>query len=363
MSRCVHVAWLSLGMMAAIAAAQVGTTGTPATNTIPVFTGTSPATIGNSPIAVSGSNVGIGTPSPNAKLQVVGTASIGQGTGGGAAAIDASNTWAYYGNGSATNGIAISQWGQVGIGRNATEMFSVWLNASATTYEELVQYAIPNNSSGAFSSMKIGQVSTNKLFIDTADQNNNKGATLIQPWGGSVGIGTSNPLYALDVVGAIHASGGVTFPDGSTQTTAFNPTVCGGDYAESVDVTGERTQYEPGDVIVIDPSAPGKFLKANQAYSSLVAGVYSTKPGTVGRRQTTPKNPDEIPMAMVGIVPTKVSAENGPIKTGDLLVASSTPGRAMKGTDRNQLPGAVIGKALGPLDSGTGVIEVLITLQ
>ncbi len=130
-----------------------------------------------------------------------------------------------------------------------------------------------------------------------------------------------------------------------------------------MDVTGSRTNYEPGDVLVIDPNAPGKFLKADRAYSTLVAGIYSTKPGTVGRRQSTAKSPDEVPMAMVGIVPAKVSAENGPIKEGDLLVASSMLGRAMKGTDRSQLTGAVIGKALGSLASGTGVIEVLVTLQ
>jgi len=68
-------------------------------------------------------------------------------------------------------------------------------------------------------------------------------------------------------------------------------------------------------------------------------------------------------MAMVGIVPTKVSAENGPIGSGDLLVTSSTLGHAMKGTDRERMLGAVIGKALGSLDSGTGMIEVVVTLQ
>lgn len=68
-------------------------------------------------------------------------------------------------------------------------------------------------------------------------------------------------------------------------------------------------------------------------------------------------------MGMVGIVPTKVSAENGPVKPGDLLVTSSQLGYAMKGTDHNQMFGAVIGKALGHLDAGTGVIEVLVSLQ
>jgi hypothetical protein len=65
---------------------------------------------------------------------------------------------------------------------------------------------------------------------------------------------------------------------------------------------------------------------------------------------------------MAGRVPTKVSAENGPIRVGDLLVTSSTPGYAMRGTDRTQMMGAVIGKALEPLDSGTGTIMVLVTL-
>jgi hypothetical protein len=75
------------------------------------------------------------------------------------------------------------------------------------------------------------------------------------------------------------------------------------------------------------------------------------------------KSPEEIPMAMVGIVPAKVSAENGPIRPGDLLVTGSAFGYAMKGTDRSRMLGAVIGKALGTLDSGTGVIEVVVTLQ
>jgi hypothetical protein len=132
-----------------------------------------------------------------------------------------------------------------------------------------------------------------------------------------------------------------------------------------VDVAGDRTKYEPGDVLVIGADSGSDVAKSSEPYSTLVVGVYSTKPGVVGRRQTTDQKTSktEVPMAMVGIVPTKVSAENGPIKRGDLLVTSSTSGYAMKGTDRSLLTGAVIGKALGSLDSGTGVIEVVVTLQ
>jgi hypothetical protein len=158
----------------------------------------------------------------------------------------------------------------------------------------------------------------------------------------------------------------MTFPDGTVQATAWNGTTLGGDYAESVDVTGDRKAYEPGDVMVIDPESPDKFLKASEPYSTMVAGIYSTKPGLTGRRQQSVDptwRTDEVPMAMMGIVPTKVSAENGAIKPGDLLVASSTAGYAMKGTDRERLTGAVIGKAMGHLDAGKGVIEVLVSLQ
>lgn len=176
----------------------------------------------------------------------------------------------------------------------------------------------------------------------------------------AIGLGTANNLT---VGGNIGVSGTVTFSDGTVQSTAWSGAVCGGDYAESVDVTGDRKHYGPGDVLVIDPNAPGKFLKSAEPYSTTVMGVYSTKPGVLGRRQTTPKNPDEVPMAMVGIVPTKVNAENGAIRPGDLLVTSSTVGYAMKGTDRSRMLGAVIGKALGSLDSGKGVIEVGVTLQ
>ena len=184
---------------------------------------------------------------------------------------------------------------------------------------------------------------------------------------GNVGIGITNPGAKLEVNGNVkltaNSGASITFADGSTQSTAYTGVICGGDYAESVDVAGARTSYEPGDVLVLDMENPGKVLKSIEAYSTSVSGIYSTKPGTVGRRQTTAKSPDEVPMAMMGIVPTKVSAENGPVKVGDLLVSSSKAGYAMKGTDRDRMLGAVIGKAMGKLDSGTGVLEVLVTLQ
>jgi hypothetical protein len=138
----------------------------------------------------------------------------------------------------------------------------------------------------------------------------------------------------------------------------------GADYAESIAVSGDRRDYEPGDVLVIDEDADRQVAISNRPYATNVAGVFSTRPGTLGSLHEMGANPtNEIPVAMVGIVPCKVSTENGPIRRGDLLVTSSKPGYAMRGTDRSLLSGAIIGKAMQSLTEGSGIIEVMVSLQ
>jgi hypothetical protein len=153
-------------------------------------------------------------------------------------------------------------------------------------------------------------------------------------------------------------STGKGYFDGGTQTG-------GADFAESVAVQGKPSAYEPGDLLVIERGAHRRLTLSSTPYSTLVAGIYSTKPGMLA----TPHNMDdeqikqEVPLAVVGIVPCKVTAQNGAIQEGDLLVTSSRAGYAMKGTERGRMLGAVVGKALEPLPKGTGVIQVLVTLQ
>lgn len=105
---------------------------------------------------------------------------------------------------------------------------------------------------------------------------------------------------------------------------------------------------------MVDPTANRRVALAQQPYSTLVAGIYSAKPGMLSTahnvNESAPRN--EVPLAVVGIVPCKVTAENGSIRVGDLLVTSSTAGHVMKGTDRNKMLGAVVGKALEPLSEG-----------
>ena len=55
---------------------------------------------------------------------------------------------------------------------------------------------------------------------------------------------------------------------------------------------------------------------------------------------------------MIGKVYCKVDTRYGPIRIGDLLIASLTPGHAMKASDPAQAFGSVIGKALRQLQDG-----------
>ena len=170
--------------------------------------------------------------------------------------------------------------------------------------------------------------------------------------GGSILVGAVNGAHKFRVDGT-----GKGYFDGGEQTG-------GADFAESVAVAHEAAQRGPGDLLIVDPSGKRQLKLATEPYSTLVAGIYSTKPGVLATPHSMNDTvKDEVPLAIVGIVPCKVSAENGPIAAGDLLVSSATAGHAMKGTDRGRMLGAVVGKAMEPLAAGTGVIEVLVTLQ
>ncbi len=95
-------------------------------------------------------------------------------------------------------------------------------------------------------------------------------------------------------------------------------------------MVGEEAAYKPGDVLVISASADRTVALSSQAYDSAVIGVYSTEPGVLAGAFDIGAPLAGIPVAVIGIAPCKVSAENGPIQRGDLLVTSSTPGHAMK---------------------------------
>jgi hypothetical protein len=137
--------------------------------------------------------------------------------------------------------------------------------------------------------------------------------------------------------------------------------VSGSDFAESLPARGGKAHYQAGDVLSISTTKAGQVVKSSHPFDRAVLGVYSTRPAVLGADKggITRVGKEEIPVAITGIVPVKVTAQNGPIRPGDLLTSSSAPGRAMY-AGRNPAVGTVLGKALGFLSQGQGTIRMLV---
>lgn len=109
----------------------------------------------------------------------------------------------------------------------------------------------------------------------------------------------------------------------------------------------------------------GALEASERVYDKRVVGVISgagdLRPGLIIGRTISPGH--RAPIALLGKANCKVSASPLPIQVGDLLTSSPMRGHAMKAVDPLQSFGAVIGKALKPLESGHGLIPILIALQ
>ncbi len=148
------------------------------------------------------------------------------------------------------------------------------------------------------------------------------------------------------------------FFNGGTQNS-------GADLAEAFDVTEDVAEYEPGDVLSIAEDKDRTVEKSSGAYSTLVLGVYATKPGVLLTEEGIDSDlKGKVPMGVVGVIPTKVCLEGGAIKRGDLLVTSSQRGVAMKADMNKVKTGQVIGKALQNYSgTGTGKINVFVNIK
>jgi hypothetical protein len=367
----IYILFMMMGLVALESSAQT-VTGSGTTNAIPKFTGSS--TIGDSQIRQIDDNIGINTDYIVGRLSVFESRETG---------VNFPQPYALYGNissdmnfaagirgdassttGSASGVIGVTYGpqgsGVLGLAQHPDgESFGVSGDHGAVVGGGGAGVFGATQSTTGFSSgilgIAIGSTGLGAGVLGATHSPQGTGGIFRNEAGGNILLGVNGVedvnVFRVDGHGTVYANGG------------FRP--FGADFAESVAVKGGTENYTPGDLLVIDASGERRLSLSQTPYSTLVAGIYSTRPGVVASThrldEALPKN--EVPLAVVGIVPCKVTAENGPVVAGNLLVTSSTPGYAMKGTDLSRMLGAVVGKALEPLQNGTGVIQVLVTLQ
>lgn len=182
---------------------------------------------------------------------------------------------------------------------------------------------------------------TTWLFHRQFESSHNTSAPDIQ-----IAVDTSS-IFRVDETGTVYL-------DGDLHAASFQTSAA--DLAEWVRIS---EPVDKGDVLELDPLNPGSYRRSRSPCSVLVAGVVSTKPGIIlgGRGSAR-----EALLALAGIVPVKVVDEGGPIRPGDLLVASSMPGHAMRWAGGPEpCPCALIGKALGTLSAQRGTILALLS--
>ena len=199
-------------------------------------------------------------------------------------------------------------------------------------------------------------IHNNSNFATAHFQNDNTGQIL---WleshgGGDYIVATSGTELKFWVDGS-----------GVTHTNALE-ILGGADLSERFDVDDQEKAIEPGTVVSIDTEHEGSLVVTSKPYDRRVAGIISgaggVSPGLLLGHQGTAADGAH-PVALTGRVYCFATASNGAIAPGDLLTTSAVPGYAMRVDDPVRAQGAILGKSMGTLKEGEGLILVLVGLQ
>ena len=164
--------------------------------------------------------------------------------------------------------------------------------------------------------------------------------------------GTGVVVVAKDIVnGQANGVGNI-----GSATTVFNTVFAkatSAQYADLAEMYVSDQDYLPG--TVVEFGGVQEITITTRSHSTAVAGIVSTNPSYL--MNSAQSGDYVLPVALTGRVPCQVQ---GPVRKGDVLVSSATPGVAQR-IGANWQPGCVLGKAMEVIDTAEiQTIEVAV---
>jgi hypothetical protein len=241
------------------------------------------------------------------------------------------------------------------------QTYGVWGQTNSTTNDASGVFGRASATGGATYGVWGETMSTTAAAAGVMGRANDEAAA-----GGRFESDSGPGLYVKsesgNVIVGYNAGGQVFRVDNSGNVYARSYSSPAADFAEMLP---GLPGLEPGDVLAIGPD--GLVTRAGADNALAVIGVYSSDPAFLGGQ--SPAAGGDVPVAIMGVVPVKITAANGPIRANDLLTVSATrPGYAARAVPLFTLAngeavyagGTIVGRALQGLAAGEGVIRVLL---
>jgi hypothetical protein len=242
--------------------------------------------------------------------------------------------------------------GNANITVGATSNVAVFSTSGANISGTL---GVTGNITGSNLSVSTGNITGGNLILSGAIEDSAQLDIRTTASNGNIVLtpnGTGVIVVARDIVnGQANGVGNI-----GSATTYFNTIFAkatSAQYADLAEMYVSDQAYAPG--TVVEFGGEHEITISSSSHSTAVAGIISTNPSYLMNSAQTGEH--VLPVALTGRVPCRVQ---GPVRKGDVLVASSTPGVAQR-IGMNWQPGCILGKAMEVIESAEiKTIEVAV---